>query len=273
MVFLIASVSIPQPAGFVTDTVGIFGSRLYEIESECRRIEATTGVEIAVLVVETTYPESIEDYAVNVFEKWGIGKKEENNGVLILIAFKDRKIRIEVGYGLEEVLTDGFCGYLIRNVMAPRFRAGQFAQGVIECIQHIEKKIEYWKQGKEYTPKTKFYGKHGRKALFSFLFFMFVLATVVTGNFLFALIPTGLFLIAALVLAPFLPTEILLLIGLAFYILFFPLFFGLRWIFGFPFGPGPFWWQGGGFGGFGSGGGFGGFGGGISGGGGATGGW
>src|SRR5205814_1698756 len=87
--------------------------------------EATTN-QIAVLTIPTIGEEAIEEYAVKVFESWKLGQKGKDNGVLLVVAPKDRKLRIEVGYGLEGALTDAVSSRIIRNVITPSFKAGDF---------------------------------------------------------------------------------------------------------------------------------------------------
>ena len=105
--------------------------------------EATTN-QIAVLTVPTIDGESIEGYATRVFEAWKLGRKDRDNGVLVVIVPQDRKLRIEVGYGLEGTLTDVACSRIIRNLMTPRFKAGDYdrgtADGVLAVIAQLEGK-------------------------------------------------------------------------------------------------------------------------------------
>lgn len=133
-----ASVEFPRPSGFVNDFANIIGSEVEaEIESLCLEIERKTTAEVAVVTVETVKPFTIEEYAVRLFEEWGIGKRGKDNGVLILVAVRDRKVRIEVGYGLEPVLTDGRCGEIIRGILVPAFRRGNFGEGLLEAVRVI----------------------------------------------------------------------------------------------------------------------------------------
>jgi len=95
--------------------------------------EATTN-QIAVLTVPTIDGESIEGYATRVFEAWKLGRKDRDNGVLVVIVPQDRKLRIEVGYGLEGTLTDVACSRIIRNLMTPRFKAGDYDRGTADGV-------------------------------------------------------------------------------------------------------------------------------------------
>ena len=99
--------SIPAATGHVTDTAGVLGEWTAKTEKLCREIEGQTGAEVAVLTVKTTAPLQAQQYAQQVFDRWKIGKKGKDNGVLILVAIRDRKLWIATGYGVEGVLPDG----------------------------------------------------------------------------------------------------------------------------------------------------------------------
>lgn len=97
-----------------------------------QELDKQTSAQAAVVTVDTLNGEPIEDYALALLRHWGIGTKEQNNGVLILIAVKDRQSRIEVGYGLEGVLPDGLTGRIQDNYMLPFFRKGNYSQGILQ---------------------------------------------------------------------------------------------------------------------------------------------
>ncbi len=96
-----------------------------------RELDAKTTAQVAVLTVPTLDGEPIESYALNVLRSWGIGSKDKNNGVLIVIATQDRQSRIEVGYGLEGALPDGLTGRIQDQTMLPFFREGQYDKGIV----------------------------------------------------------------------------------------------------------------------------------------------
>ncbi|MBI2138042.1 GNAT family N-acetyltransferase [Candidatus Woesearchaeota archaeon] len=130
------SQELPQPTGYVNDFARILSPATIGILDE--RIEALrekNSVEIAVVTIQSTGELPIEDYANLLFQKWGIGQRGADNGVLILVAVKDRKVRIEPGYGLEPILPDGLCGEIVRNRILPEFRKGDFE----EEVKSIEK--------------------------------------------------------------------------------------------------------------------------------------
>ncbi|MBU3957373.1 YgcG family protein [Patescibacteria group bacterium] len=132
----------PKPAGHVNDFAEILSSSYRQsLEQELNDFENETTAEIAVVTINSLEGNSIEDYAVRLFEDWKIGKKEKDNGLLVLIAKEDREIRIEVGYGLEPVITDGRAGRVIREQMRPAFREENYDQGVELAVKQIEEYI------------------------------------------------------------------------------------------------------------------------------------
>ncbi|MBK7650036.1 MAG: TPM domain-containing protein [Flammeovirgaceae bacterium] len=107
------------------------------LEKKLKVYEDSTSNQIAILILSSLDGESIEEYSMRVAEKWALGQKEKDNGVLLLIAVDDHAMRIEVGAGLEGVLTDALCSRIIRNEMAPNFRRADFDSGVTAAIQAI----------------------------------------------------------------------------------------------------------------------------------------
>lgn len=93
-------------------------------------LEEKTQAEVAIVTIPSLEGGNIEQTAVEIFSQWGIGKKGKDNGILILAALKDRKIRIEVGYGLEGIIPDGLAGEIIRGNILPYFQEGKFSQGL-----------------------------------------------------------------------------------------------------------------------------------------------
>lgn len=137
----------PKPTGWVNDFAQVispdYESRLTNLINE---VEKKTTAEIAIATVRTTSPQSIDMYAVELFTRWGIGKKGKDNGVLIVAAIDDRKVWIEVGYGLEGVLPDGLCGEIYRSILKPNFQQGEFGKGLFLASAVISDRI-----GKEYN--------------------------------------------------------------------------------------------------------------------------
>jgi uncharacterized protein len=103
-------------------------------------VEARTGAQIAVLTVPSLQGEPVEDVANDVFRKWGVGQKTTNEGVLLLLATQDRRMRLEVGYGLEPILPDGFSGSVLR-AMSPSLRASRYGEAVTAAVQTIGSRI------------------------------------------------------------------------------------------------------------------------------------
>ena len=138
LVCQIFSLNVPKLKGRINDYAGILSSRQQaELESFLASQEAKTSSQIAVLIVSTLNGENLEDYSLKVAEKWKLGQKGFDNGVLLLIALSEKKIRIEVGYGLEHILTDAKSGYIIRNIIVPEFKKGNFYQGILKGLEAI----------------------------------------------------------------------------------------------------------------------------------------
>lgn len=133
-----ASAEVPFLTGRVTDNAEVLseGTRR-SLTVLLKAHEESTGNQIAVLTVPTLDGEGIEEYALRVFEAWKLGQKGKDNGVLVVVAPNDRRMRIEVGYGLEGTLTDSLAGSIIRNVMTPRFKEGDYNSGVEAGVKAI----------------------------------------------------------------------------------------------------------------------------------------
>ncbi len=133
-----AAVDLPYLTGRLVDTAEILSPGAHEqITALLRTHEEQSSDQIAVLTLPTLEDESIEDFAERVFAAWRLGQTGRDNGVLLVIAAEDRRMRIEVGYGLEEQLTDLAAGRIIRNVMTPRFREADYDGGVEAGVSAI----------------------------------------------------------------------------------------------------------------------------------------
>ncbi|MEW6558068.1 MAG: TPM domain-containing protein [Elusimicrobiota bacterium] len=132
---------IPQkPIGYISDFANILDDNTEsELNSLVTQVEQKTSAEIAVVTVSSLDGMSVEDYANELFNKWGIGKKCKDNGVLVLVALNERKMRIEVGYGLEPVLPDGKCGEIRDKYILPYFRQNNYSEGIIQGTSAIAK--------------------------------------------------------------------------------------------------------------------------------------
>ncbi len=138
-----APVEYPQPAGFVTDYAGVIDDTTEaRISTRLSALEATSTSEIAVAVVSTLEGLSIEEYAIGLFEYWGIGKAKQDNGVLLLVAPNEREVRIEVGYGLEGALTDIESSLIIDDILIPAFKENRYSEGIDEATIAIVQAVE-----------------------------------------------------------------------------------------------------------------------------------
>jgi uncharacterized protein len=126
------AVEFPQYKGYVNDYVGLLNqSDKAKLTALLKELDKKTTAQVAVVIVGSTEPLDLESYSVGLAQEWGIGRKGKDNGVLILIAKDDRKMRIEVGYGLEPKFTDGMAGRIIRDYFTPNFKAGRFDYGTV----------------------------------------------------------------------------------------------------------------------------------------------
>ncbi len=132
----------PQPEGFVSDFAGIIDpADRAALESRLETLFIQTGAEMAVVTVVSLDGDTIEGYAVRLFEDWGIGQAEADNGVLFITALSDQMVRIEVGYGLEPIITDGRAGRILDNDVLPHFREGDYSVGIMAGAAAIEELI------------------------------------------------------------------------------------------------------------------------------------
>ena len=132
------NVGIPPLTARVTDLTGTLSApERQALESKLAAWETQTGNQLVVLMIPSTRPEAIASYAIRVAESWKIGHKGKDNGAILLVAKDDRKSRIEVGYGLEGVLTDVTSRRILAETVAPFFRNGQFAQGIDAGVDQI----------------------------------------------------------------------------------------------------------------------------------------
>ncbi len=126
-----SALDVPQLKERVTDLAGVLtADQISVLDSKLRELESTDSTQVAVLIIPSLEGEALEDYSMRVVEAWKLGQKAHDNGALLFVSMKDRKIRIEVGYGLESNLTDARSSQIIRNDMSPRFREGDFYGGI-----------------------------------------------------------------------------------------------------------------------------------------------
>jgi len=265
------TVALPQPTGFVNDFADILTPQEeQDLENLINALEQETTAEIAIVILASLEGSSREDYAVELFEEWKIGKEETDNGLLILVALKEQQWKIEVGYGLEGIITDARSGRIARNYLVPNFQNQNYYQGLKESTIEFSGLIRQDPTiVAEYTPRLS--PKYNLIALIAFI----ILAIAVVG----ASFPpkhnkNKTKKVAAIVSMNVILFFLAFLIGTtAVAMTIYIIIISLTRLFGHTGrGSGTFFYMGGGRGGFG-GGGFGGFGGGMSGGGGSGGGW
>ncbi len=259
-----------NPTGFVNDFAGMLtAEQKQQLEAKLVGYEKSSGNEIAVVMVATLGGDTVENFAAQLFEDWKIGKEGEDNGILLLIAREDRKMRIEVGYGLEPQLTDIEASHLLANVLVPAFKNGSYFAGIDQATDLMMQKLggessEAFAQPPESGPPPNYF----LIGIFALLFLSRVFAQT-RSWWLGGAIGAAAGLVVTLIYGFILP-------GLIAFLLLIPLGLIVDFIFS-RIGPGGGTGGVGGLGGWGSSGGsggsFGGFGGGSSGGGGASGRW
>jgi uncharacterized protein len=138
-----AAVAIPPLKARVTDLTGTLNQgQKSALEQTLGEFEARKGSQIAVLIVPTTQPETVDQYAVRVQEAWKLGRKGVDDGVLLVVAKDDRKLRFEIGYGLEGVLPDAAAKRIIEDDITPRFKQGDFYGGIRAGLDRVMRTIE-----------------------------------------------------------------------------------------------------------------------------------
>ena len=138
-----AQVPVPPLTGRVTDqTTSFTAEQKATLEQTLQTFEARKGSQLAVLIVPTTAPETIEQYAVRVAEQWKLGRKKVDDGAILVVAKNDRAVRIEVGYGLEGALNDAISKRIISESITPRFTQGDFYGGVSAGIDQIIRVVD-----------------------------------------------------------------------------------------------------------------------------------
>jgi uncharacterized protein len=144
-------ITFPSLTGRVVDEAGLLdAARRTEIEAKLAALEEKTTDQLVVVTVRSLQGRTIEEYGYRLGRAWAIGQKDKNNGVLLIVAPNERKVRVEVGYGLEGALPDAISNLIIQNVILPRFKAndypGGIARGVDEIIKVLSGEGGEWKQ-------------------------------------------------------------------------------------------------------------------------------
>lgn len=178
------ALQVPALKGRINDYAGLLSNATaQQLDAGLARLESTDSTQIVVLTIPSLEGDSLEDFSIRVVEQWQIGQKAKDNGVLLLVSKNDRKIRIEVGYGLEGKLTDLVSGRIIRNIMVPQFKMGNYDQGIIDGASAIAGVV----RGEFTAPATPRRG-HGRRraspgivGLLALLFFINMLGRINRG--------------------------------------------------------------------------------------------
>jgi uncharacterized protein len=170
--------AVPALRGRVNDYAQILTpEQSNALDAQLARLEQDTGHQVAVLTLPSLDGEDIEGFSIRVAENWKIGKKGFDNGVILIVAVNDRKLRLEVGYGLEGILPDLTANRIIRDYIVPLFRSGDFAAGIISGINAVEKVIR-----KEPLPETARKQAQGRGSSLNFIV-MLVITFAILGLF------------------------------------------------------------------------------------------
>jgi uncharacterized protein len=188
-----AEVAIPPLKQRVTDLTSTLDiSQIQTLEAKLAAFEKAKGSQIAVLVLPTTQPEVIEQFAIRVVEVWKLGRKGVDDGVLLLVAKDDRKLRIEVGYGLEGALNDATAKRIVAEIISPAFKQGDFYGGIDAGVTAIIKVID----GEPLPPPTSGGQAQGSDSdslsnLLGIGFFIFLIGNIILRHML-GRLPSGL---------------------------------------------------------------------------------
>ncbi len=138
----LAAPKFPPLTGRVVDDANLLSPQAEsKLTDELATLEAQTGHQLVVATVPTLQGYEIEDYGYQLLRTWGIGRKDEDDGIILLVAPKERKVRIEVGYGLEPVMTDALSSLIIQRAILPAFKAGDYEKGVVAGTEAIARQI------------------------------------------------------------------------------------------------------------------------------------
>ncbi len=134
----LAAPNFPALSGRIVDSANVIPAATRSaLETKLAELETKSGIQLVVATVPSLDGEEIEPYANELFRTWKLGEKAKNNGVLLLVAPKERRVRIEVGYGLEGTLTDALSKVIITNAIAPRFKTGDYGDGITRGVDDI----------------------------------------------------------------------------------------------------------------------------------------
>jgi len=175
-----AALEVPALQRRVNDRAGLLSEAARrQLETALEAFETRESTQIAVLTVPTLGGETIEEFSIRVAQGWQLGQRGRDNGALLVVAKGERKIRIEVGYGLEGRLTDLLAGRIIREVITPEFKAGRFDAGIIAGVEAMMSAVRgEFQGGAESGDSPRFEGK----TLETFLFFMVILIGLIAAG-------------------------------------------------------------------------------------------
>lgn len=133
---------VPKLTGPVVDQAGLLSSQeIFQLDSQIRGFKQQTSVQLQILILSTLNNESIEGVAIQVFDKWKLGSEKKDDGILILVALNDRKMRIEVGQGLEGAVPDIYAKRIVSEIMRPNFQNRNFLLGLQQCVIALQELI------------------------------------------------------------------------------------------------------------------------------------
>jgi len=187
IVFMLSGFVFSQKIDFnkrVNDLAGILTkSNISELTNILKSLEEKTTAQVVVVIIRSLNGENLEDYSLKLAQNWGknkgLGQKKYDNGVLLLVSMAERKIRIEVGYGLESVLTDGKCGYIIRALMIPEFKRRYYYRGIKNAVLKIAGVITKESDISDEDIKKYNKKKKDKLSVFNIIYIIFVLIIVI----------------------------------------------------------------------------------------------
>jgi uncharacterized protein len=167
----------------VVDEYGLLSSgESGRLASLLRAAKQNSGVEIAVYIPSTLRGREIEDFSIAVAEEWKLGRKKEDKALLFVIAPKERKMRIEVAYGIEGLVTDAFSRQLLDNVMRPYFRDGRYYQGILATLVKLQEKVPLGLDGEQAAAEQRA-DREAPPGVFLLLFILFIIGFLVITSF------------------------------------------------------------------------------------------
>ncbi|MBM3296937.1 MAG: TPM domain-containing protein [Candidatus Aminicenantes bacterium] len=172
---------VPALKGRVNDYAGVLKPEEERaLENYLASVEASTSAQMVLLTVPSLEGDPLEDFSMRVVEAWKIGRKGQDNGLLLLVAVEDREVRIEVGYGLEGILPDGKCGTIIRQVIVPRFREGNYYEGINKAFEVMGQAVAGDPSQLKVLESNESKSPGGPGALFIVLILLFIVLKIVS---------------------------------------------------------------------------------------------